>query len=433
MGGFMPVDRPGGSSWFGGHGSMGCSGSGSGWRLGLIGAGALALGAGCGSDYFAPPKALKAVSTSESAAPAKTVYMVLTGPPDAEMEILGKAAQREALDHRAIFRLAGPGPGEPTSKQAAAIRKAIEDGTDALIVVPNDEPSTPIALEEARDKGIPVVLLGRAIPPVPGKPPYILVKPEPFAETARRLVETAQADAVKNQRPGDGEAILFSPKAGDVFAAERLAALKAAAEAARFRKVEVVRFEGTPEAALKAALEDAKKRPDLVVLLGDGDEGTELAIRLRYALKGSPLAFVGGYAGTRGQFSPNPYFDESAFAEFRPDNLARLALLTALARASGESGDPVVTLPTKFNRGRGTTSFGIPTLSTDPPPAGPPPPRRPRSRSGRPGRSSRAPRPPRRGLLRSRSRPRRPDGPGRSRGTSPPGRACRRLAKGISS
>jgi len=337
--------------------------SGSGLRVGLLGA--VLAGAGCGSDQFAPPKGLKAVTTSESAEPSKTVFMVIPGPPGDDLELCALAAEREAGNRRAIFRLAGPGPGDPPSKQAESIRRSVGDGADALVVLANDHPDTAAALAEVVAKGTTVVLFGRAVATKEGKSPFILVAPEPFAITARQVVEAALADARKNHRPADGEAIILSSRKGDLFAADRVAALKAAAEAAKCRKVEVIPFDGTPEGAVKGLVETAKGRPDLAIILAEGDESMELAVKTRQALKGSPLAFVGGYAGLHGTFSANPYSDESAFVEFRPDNLARLAVRTAVAKAQGEEVEPVVTLESKFNRGSGSISFETPTLQTE--------------------------------------------------------------------
>jgi len=344
---------------------------GSGARVGL--AWAVVLGAGCGSEQFAPPPGLKAVTTSESVAPSKTIFMVLPGPPDGDLESCALAAQQEAGIQQAIFRLVGPGPTDPPSKQGEMIRRAVGDGADALVVLANEDPDTARALAEVSEKGTAVILFGRPVAARQGKPPLILVAPEPFVITAKRLVEAAMADAVKNGRPADGEALILSTRKGDIYAADRVSALKAAAEAAKCRKVEVIPFDGLPDDAVRGIEETAKSRPDLAVILAEGDEAMELAIKVRRALKGQPLTFVGGYAGLHGQFSANPYFQESAFVEFRPDSLARLAIRTALAKASGEVVGPVMTFEPRFNRGSGSTSFSFKSSDVIPSPATGPP------------------------------------------------------------
>jgi len=328
---------------------------GSGVRFGL--ACSVALAAGCGSEQFAPPPGLKVATTSESTAPSKTIFLIIPGPPDLDLEYAAMSAQREAGLLKAIFRLAGPAPGEGPTKQGDAIRRAVADGAQALVVYPVDAPETAPALAEAAAKGVAVVLVGRVVAAAAGKPPFTLVVPAPFAASAKQVVATAIADAKKNGRPGDGEALVVAIKKGDAYSADRVAALKAAAESAGCRKVETVAFEGAVDAALPAMLERARAIPDLTLILAEGDEALELAIKARQGLKGSPLAFVGGYAGVHGMFQPNSYERESAFVEFRPENLAKLAIRTAVALAEGGTSEARVELEPRFNRGSGTTIF----------------------------------------------------------------------------
>ncbi len=325
-------------------------------------AGSVLLVAGCNPGQSGPNPGLKITTTSESAAEAKTIFLVLPGAPEGFLPIWVLIAQREAGALNAIFRISGPAPGEPPSKQGDSIRRAVGDGAQALIVVPADEPDTAVALAEVAAKQIPVVLLGKPLAAngSPVKSSFTVVAPAPFGPSARQIVGAALGDAKKNGRPGDGIALILSNAEADPFAPERSAALKAAAEAAGVRKAEVLTFDGEPATATRLVVDAIKAQPDVVAVLADDDLSLMAAIKARRDLKGNPNVFLGGYVGLRGPTSAMAFFQVSGFVEFRADQLAKLAVKEALDQALGKPAGPRIEQSMKLSRGTAPDNFEEP-------------------------------------------------------------------------
>ncbi len=316
--------------------------------------GSILLASGCGPEL--PPRPVlkrDPASASNADGGAKMIFMIIPGPPDVDVELWGMAGQREASDSRAIFRVMGPGPSAPSMDQAAIVRKAVADGASALVVVAGDAPGLPAALAEAEAKKVPVILMGKPIDAPAGSPPFTQVRPGAFEPAARKVVEAALADAKALALPADPAAIILVDRAGDLYSAARVSALRQAAEAAGIKKVVLAPFDGGGEnakAALRAAL---KENLGDAIVLCDDDDALIAASLIRADLARKPTILVGGFAGSRGLWAPSYYTNDSGFVECRNDQLAKLAVWTALARARGESVANVVELEPKFNRGRG--------------------------------------------------------------------------------
>ena len=56
----------------------------------------MVLATGCGYDPFGPPARRKPPATNEEIEPAKAIYLVIPGVPDASVEIWAIEVQREA-------------------------------------------------------------------------------------------------------------------------------------------------------------------------------------------------------------------------------------------------------------------------------------------------------------------------------------------------
>jgi ABC-type sugar transport system substrate-binding protein len=314
---------------------------------------------GCGKDPFAPPTRLKPTSTSgevEEPRPPFLVYLV-PGVPKGDLEVWGTRAQVEANDKRAIFRIMGPGPGETPDKQPEIVRKALTDGASALIVYPGDSPELPKALAEAESKGVPVVLIDKALVPPEGSKPFTMVEHGVFDEMARKIVAATIDDLKKAARPLDGTALVLVDKVVDGTSGRRVSSLKSAAEAAKFRQVVPVSFDASVENSAKlAVLEAVKANPDVSVVLADDAEGLMGAGLARAESRGKPVFFVGGFTDYRTSQVYMPPVRESCYVEGRYSELGGLAVVTALARLRGETVSEHSYLTPRFTKAEGAVS-----------------------------------------------------------------------------
>ena len=312
---------------------------------------------GCGHDPFSPPKRSTPSPSAEVNRPSKAVYlaMVTPGPPTDDVQAWSLRAQREANNLQAIFRIMGPTPDESPSAQPDVVRKAVADGASALIVVPGDSTGLGKALAEAEAKGVPVVLLGRAIAAPDGSKPFTVVEHGDFDASARAIVAATLEDAKKAGRPADGTAIVMVDRATDSSSGRRVAALKAAAESSGFRKVVTVPFEPTRDDSAKVAvLEAVKANPEVSVVLADDSESMIGASKARVELQAKPAFFVGGYVDYGvPKASYLPPTRESCFVEGRFVDLASMAVRIAMARLRGEQVEGRTVLASKFARGLG--------------------------------------------------------------------------------
>lgn len=248
--------------------------------------------------------------------------------------------------------------------QAELIRKAMSDGASALIVVPGDSPDLAQALAEVQAKDVPVVLLGRTIPAPAGSKPFPYVTYAPFEESARRIVKTTLEDARKAGRSENGGGVILVDKVTDSTSAERVDALKAAAEAAGVKPIEMVSFDGSrPGSAKQPVLDAVASHPDLAIVLADDAESLRGASNARIESAGKPVFFVGGYIGHRGEMPSKGYSDESCHVDGKIEHLGRLAARQAVARLRGEPAEERSSPAIDFHRG----SAAIATSLTTPP------------------------------------------------------------------
>ena len=224
-------------------------------------------------------------------------------------------------------------------------------------MVPGDSPELAQSLVEVEAKKVPVVLIGRTIAAPAGAKPFTYVDHEPFEPLAKRIVTTTLGDVKKAGRPMDGTVLLISDKVTDRHSAARQAALKSAVEGAGLHSIVDVTFDSaTPGSANAAVLEAVKSHPDVIMALADEGEGILGASAARISLGGQPAFFVGGFAGYRSSLGTIPFQRESCFVEGRVDDLARLAVATALKKLNGEptqEREGRIELGSVFTRGTG--------------------------------------------------------------------------------
>jgi ABC-type sugar transport system substrate-binding protein len=317
------------------------------------------LASGC-SDPFAPPTRVKSAPKADESSGSKPNFLVFVtpGPPSGDVEVWALRGQHEANDKRAVFRIMGPSAAEGPALQPEIVRKAMAEGASALIVYPGDSPELPKALAEAEAKGVPVVLIDKAVAAPEGSKPFTLVEPEPFDATAKKIVAATIEDLEKAFKPVNGTALLLvDTRLVDTTTGRRVAALKSAAEATKFRQVVTVPFDGTLlDGARLAVLGAIKANPDTSVVLTEDGEGLEGAARARSEVKGQPVFFVGGYTDYRMSRVITPPFRESCYVEGRFVELGAHAVLTALARLRGVAVGEHAYLGSKFTKAEGAIS-----------------------------------------------------------------------------
>jgi ABC-type sugar transport system substrate-binding protein len=317
----------------------------------------MTLVSGCGTDFMAPPpNPSSPIAVPET---ARTIFMVMPVPPEADTEGWSVVAQREANNERVIFRSLGPGPDESSTAEPALVRRAVDDGASALIVVASDAPGLAEAMAEAESKKVPVVVIGRPITAPPGSPPFTNVAPRSFDPTAEQLVRAALADAKKAGHGADGTASILVDRAGGAFTVDRAAALEAAATKAGL-KVRLVGFEPPADSPSAAeAMRTILGTLDLTILLAADDQAMQMATSARKTLAPRLKVFVAGYASHRNAMMPGVYGSESAFVEYRSEEMGRLAVQAALDRLRGEEPGRKVEFDSRFRRGLAADSQGF--------------------------------------------------------------------------
>jgi ABC-type sugar transport system substrate-binding protein len=323
----------------------------------------LLMATGCGQDPFGAPARSSPPVSTEDIQTAKAIYMVIPSRLEGEVEVWGILAQREANDKKAIFRLMGPTPDQPVLNQSEVVRKAVDDGATALIVIPGDSADLAQTLVEIEAKGVPVVLLGRTIAAPAGAKPFTYVDHEPCGPLAKRIVATMLEDLKKAKRPTEGTVLLIMDKSPDPNATARMGTIKTALEGVGLRSVVEVTFDGNVAGDSQAVtLEAVKSHPDVIMAIADEGEGIQGASRARISLGGEPAFFVGGFAGYRKSMNTLAFQTESCYVEGRVDELSRLAVVTALKKLKGEpitQQEGRVELPAIFNRGSGQVAAPV--------------------------------------------------------------------------
>ena len=192
-------------------------------------AGCLAATSGC--DGAKSVRSGSGVPPAPPPSEAASVALILPSRGLAEQDVWEAEARRDEARVHALIEVRKPAPGDPPGRQAELIREAAASGVSALIVVAEDAKLVAPAIAEARDRGLPVVLLDRDVP-LPGdgpKPP--LVGFEDVNLSAKALVAAAMSDAQAAGFPPGGPALLIHNDVGDDRAPLRIKALRSALEA----------------------------------------------------------------------------------------------------------------------------------------------------------------------------------------------------------
>ncbi len=236
------------------------------------------LAAGCGGPASAPTGA---GATAGGPPPAKRPHLMLILPTTDgdDVSILREVLQdpENGAGRDYIYREGIVRSGMPPAQQAEVIEESLKKGASALLVVAADPKAVAPALEEARDRKIPVVVIGREIP-VEGKP-LPLVTFAPAEEPASRIL--AQLGSRDGEPSGsDAPAVVLTDSAGGWRMQDLVGALKRAAEAASRPAPRVVRFEKRVAVASDALATTLEADPAIHLVLFEDRLGAEAAAQV---------------------------------------------------------------------------------------------------------------------------------------------------------
>jgi ABC-type sugar transport system substrate-binding protein len=339
----------------------------------LIGSWALAATlAGCDSGSFVPPPPpeLSTPTEASSEVSAKIVELVLTSSDTPDRRMWAQAVRLDAGLARLGFRLSALAPKDPPARQAELIRDAVARGASALIVEPAEAPEVARALDQVRAAGTPVVLLDRSIS-VSGQAPPV-VEPAPVADSARKLVEAAVADARDAKRLEGARALVVVPRQADVHTGEIRDAFQEALRGAKVSQVETLEFDGTVDGATQGIRARVQADPKIAIVLAATSEGLSGAIDAKEKLGEKPVILVAGYSEMAAHSRDLVFESCAAVADLNVLRLARQAFQAAQALLEGKSVPERTEVPTAFRRyaSRPTTPEEYP----GPQPTGTPPP-----------------------------------------------------------
>jgi ABC-type sugar transport system substrate-binding protein len=267
------------------------------------------------------------------------LVLVLDSSRSPDQIIWEQVALKDAGRAAAMLEVVAPKPDDPAARQAELVREAVLHRASALLVVAQDPPSLAPALSEARDKGVPVILLERPVPST-GKP-FLMVTRPPYLKLARELIDAAVAEAKAVGLPTDGPALLLVDNRNDDQTNARVEALKTALAERGVKLVDAVVFgedPSNPDSTLAQKVVEqvtASKGPlamvvaeDAVGLGGGSSARTPLGIKGEYVLVGLSIDHASEGLTT--------YQDCAAVGYLNPADVARQAVALAMRVLRGE-------------------------------------------------------------------------------------------------
>ena len=315
---------------------------------------------GCDSFSFVPPQPEELRGTGDLVPVAKSIELVL-GPhePD-ELEVWKSQARMQAGIDKVKLRI--DDPAESSTTQADQVRAALTHLPAVLVVEFAGKADPPLmrAIDEAREKGIPVVLVGHR--PDGDKPasgaagevktkstgsaarpaPLVLVTPQSFDVPAGQLVAAAiRSIQVAGLEPGKAAIFVVNDK-GDSFAPGRVLALKNALKAVGITTIDEVRFTGDNKAAEKAVEASLQANPKTLLVLTFDSSTTSVLKEVIKADIDHRFVVAGCYTSEEFVGDLSRMVNVAAVAEFTPTRLLRKAISTAVSLAQKRDVPPVV-------------------------------------------------------------------------------------------
>jgi ABC-type sugar transport system substrate-binding protein len=300
----------------------------------------------------------------------RELVLVLSAEHTRDNDVWEQTAQMQAGRAKRQLRTLRPAPKDPPERQAELVREAAASGAVVLLVEPVDPKTIGPALEEARDKGVPIVLLDRAVE-VRGKP-LPVVEFAPLEKATRDMVDASIKAAKKSGAPPEGPARLIVPVgADDARMRECRDTLKQVLKDAGIRVLPdvLVPLGDSPEKIIRAMVRE-KPRPSMVFSTEDNLLANAGMAWGPEQVQGLPV--LAGYVADRTKAGSMIYGGCAAVVSLDIAHLAEKAVDTALAMARGETVPDHVVVPLELQYGDTSRRFRMPT-STRPIPGQPPP------------------------------------------------------------
>ena len=292
-------------------------------------------------------------STTAPLAGARAIELVLgRRDPDSADEMKQKARTQAGIESLRIqVEMVGEN-GNPDSVGGLA-RKLISRDALALLVEPgrSADPELSHAVAEARDRGLPVVLIGRPLdgsksPETKGadagkgtagpEGPLIQVVPEPFKNSAPRLVAAAINNARNAKLTPESGAILMVNTISDPQSEDRVQAFHDALLDAGITKIEELRFERDPTVAKQKLTELLQANPRIGMVLSTDQVGLGTSLQLLENVGQEHVYVVAGYTLDESSAKMAYLGEFAAVAIYAPERLIRKAIMSAASLARGE-------------------------------------------------------------------------------------------------
>jgi ABC-type sugar transport system substrate-binding protein len=231
------------------------------------------------------------------------------------------------------------------------VRSALSQGLSVLMIEPQDPSALAPVLAQARDQGLPVVLLNHDVP-VAGKP-LTLITYASIDPAVQSMVETALKASFAFNASAEGPVRMLISRDRDANQPPpRIVTLKRAIEAAGLKLLPDLPVGPSDDAAaiLKNQL-TAKPRP--TILFGENDFTLTSVNRVTYMTEGADeLPIMAGFVGESDNLANLRMPGLAAVVYLNYAGFAQKAVATAVALARGQKVPERIEVPVEARQGR---------------------------------------------------------------------------------
>jgi len=338
------------------------------WGIGLG-----AAVAGCDASSFAPPRPPELsqarplpIPTRGTSAPLPTPSTASSGVRPIELvvgrrsatdyQVLQNYARSQAGLDKVRIQISMADEANSAASQAELLRQAIARDPLAVVVEPSDpaSPELAAAVEEARNRGILVVVVGRPLEGLSTAPqeaseasaagsgsssssktrgPLVQVVPEPFSIAARALTEAAVRNARNAKLEPAGGAVILIDTGCDPLVEDRAAALRQALEDQGISTIEELRFTGPSEPAREKLVALMAANPQYAIVLGTDIESFTIAYEAASDLGADRPYVVAGFSAEESGSNMVHAGEFAGLAVYSAERLIRKAINTASQQA----------------------------------------------------------------------------------------------------
>jgi ABC-type sugar transport system substrate-binding protein len=321
------------------------------WFLSLaLAAIVLSTVGGCDANSFVPPvPPPSGLSDRSTPGPVRSFALILLPEPTDEEGAWEQAMRLEAGLAKVVLSVIRPQAGASPARQAEQIRNAASRGFSTLLVEPMDGPEVVAAVNEVRDKGTPVVLLGRQLSSGDTAKSLTAVVFSPAQGHAQKLAETMVREARDVGLPADGHGLIVR-KARVGRGYDGLAEIfESCLKSAGVPSVEVVTYDGDTEVGRRAIMERVVADPRIMYLLSVENEGLASAIEVHDALKSKRTFSLGGCTGNEQVLNGPTIVVCAGLIERNEHKFGQMAFLHALRIAEGRRVPDLLEIPLTFH------------------------------------------------------------------------------------